>query len=92
MAKPAGQMTVAKNEVAAETVAATILDLLAGAHPASARDASAYRLTRRHALELFEVAGVEGGELQELQNAAAAAYTRVDELRTELASANGHGG
>lgn len=70
MARTAAQLTVARNEIAAETIAATILDLLTGAHPATARDASAYRLTRKHALELFEVAGLEGRELDELTNAA----------------------
>lgn len=70
MARTAAQLTVAKNEIAAETIAATILDVMEGAKPTTARDASAYRMLRKHAAELFELAGLEGRELDELTNAA----------------------
>lgn len=63
-------LTVAKNQIAAETIAATILDLLAGARPATARDASAFRLVRGHADELFELSGMDEQDLKALRDAA----------------------
>lgn len=55
MARTANQLSVAKNEDVAETVAATIWDLIAGAQPITARDASAFRLVRKHVNEVLEL-------------------------------------
>jgi hypothetical protein len=55
MAKSATQLSVAKNEDVAETVAATIWDLITAAVPATARDASAFRMVRKHVKEMLEL-------------------------------------
>lgn len=55
MARTANQMSVAKNEDVAETVAATLWDLLGAAQPVTARDASAFRMARKHVRELLEL-------------------------------------
>ena len=95
MARTAAQLTVAKNEIAAETIAATILDLVSGVAPSTARDASAYRMLRRHATELFELAGVEGRDLDELTNVARrgddGGDTFYGRVGAEPAYANGQG-
>lgn len=63
-------LTIAKNPHASETIGAKMLDMLATVTPVNALDASAIRMARKHALELFEIAGVEGAELAELKKAA----------------------
>lgn len=55
MAKTANQLSVARNEDVAETVAATIWDLIAAAQPATARDAAAFRMVRKHVNEVLEL-------------------------------------
>lgn len=55
MARTANQMSVARNEDVAETVAATLWDLLGAAQPVTARDASAFRMARKHVRELLEL-------------------------------------
>jgi hypothetical protein len=92
--KTGNQLTVAKNPTAAETVAATILDLLHVASPASAREASALRMARKHVDELLELTDLSENEVQELKDAQAYAAPNASmlaDLRTEPAYANGQG-
>ena len=69
MATTGNQLTVAKNPVACETVAATLLDLIATITPTTAREASSLRLVTKHVDELFELAGITEEELKELKDA-----------------------
>jgi hypothetical protein len=91
--KTGAQLTVARNATAAETVAATFLDLLQAASPMNAREASSLRLARKHVDELFELTDLTENEIAELKDTHqyGGSETGGNRFVPEPAYANGQG-